>query len=268
MENKNFLGKKLNAIWQEMRVLPSLFEKLFSQQQQTDKKIDQSRKDFTEAVKEFAAIVADSNKGEKTVVGTVKIDQLYEEIERALKQTATEPFVLDYEELSKLFDKNTPLKEISLSNVQEIAQALKDVLPATPKEFKLADKPIEVFGKALVKIDGNKPDNPVYVALSDGKKAVDLKELFNVRVAVNGGGGSSDSGGTTTETKYDTLIDKSAYPLIYVGEAVAGTLESASTWRIMQIDKTDPAQPKIRYADKTSEFVKSWTDHDTYDYTP
>ncbi len=218
MDNKNFLGKKLNAIWQEMRALPSLFEKLFEQQEKTAKKVDESREDFTKAVKEFAAIVADSNNGEKTVVGTVKIDQLYEEIERALKETATEPFVLDYEELSKLFDKNTPLSEIKLSNVQEIAQALKEALPETPAEFKFEDKPIEIFGKALVKIEGNSANNPVFVQLSDGKNPIDLKEIFRVSLSVpagGGGGGEAVASSPTAVYGYCAKSETATYQYLF-----------------------------------------------------
>lgn len=263
MDNK--IGKKLNAVWEELRKLPDLFTQLFERQKKLEDKLVDNQKAFEQAVDKFAVIVADSNNGEKTVVGTVNIENLYEEIDKALKENASEPFSLDYEELGKLFDKNTPRESIKLENVQELAQELKKILPKNPEKLFIGDKKIEVFGKALVKIDGNAANNPIFVQLSDGKSPIDLKEIFNVKVAVNGGGGG---GGQEPVAKFDTLIDKSGFPIIYVGEAVAGTIESASAWRVAQIDKTDPTQPKIRYADKTAEFVKSWTDRASYDYTP
>lgn len=213
MDNK--IGKKLNAVWEELRKLPDLFTQLFERQKKLEDKLADNQKSFEQAVDKFAVIVADSNNGEKSVVGTVNIENLYEEIDKALKENASEPFSLDYKELEKLFDKNTPRESIKLENVQELAQELKKILPKSPDQLFIKDKKIEVFGKALVKIDGNAANNPLFVQLSDGKSPIDLKEIFNVKVAVNGGGGGSGTSfkDTTGKLVYVELTADGSIPV-------------------------------------------------------
>lgn len=196
MDNKK-LGTKLNAIWLELRKLPESMEKAVSALLKSSEKIDKQTDDLAGIAKNFALIMEESEKG-KTITGTVNVENLYEDIAKALSENAPEPTEFDYAELAKLINKDS----VTLTNIKEIAQELKSVLPEVPSKVFLADEKIEVFGKALVKIEGNSANNPVFVQLSDGKKAIDLAEIFKVSLSLPIGGGTATGGdaGTSSPT--------------------------------------------------------------------
>lgn len=196
MDNKK-LGTKLNNIWLELRKLPESMEKAVSALLKSSEKIDKQSEGLADIAKHFALIMEESEKG-KTITGTVNVDNLYEDISKALSDNAPEVKDFDYAELAKLINKDS----VTLTNIKELAEELKKVLPATPNKVFLGDDKIEVFGKSLVKIEGNSANNPVFVQLSDGKKPIDLAEIFKVSLSIpqSSGGSSSESSSTSSPT--------------------------------------------------------------------
>lgn len=194
MDNKK-LGTKLNNIWLELRKLPESMEKAVSALLKSSEKIDKQTDELAGIAKHFALIMEDSEKG-KTITGTVNVENMYEDISKALSENAPDIKDFDYAELAKLINKDT----VTLTNIKEIAQELKRVLPTTPNKVFLADEKIEVFGKSLVKIEGNSANNPVFVQLSDGKKPIDLAEIFRVSLSIPAGGGGGGEAVATSPT--------------------------------------------------------------------
>ena len=277
------IGKKLNAIWEELRKLPEMFQKSSDALIKASEKIDKQGDELAGIAKNFALIMTESEKG-KTITGTVNVENLYQDITKALSENAPAPTEFDYEELAKLINRD----EMTLKNVRELATELVKVLPKTPDQVFLAEKKIEVFGKTLVKIEGNTADNPVFVQLSDGKRPIDLKEIFKVSLSVPAGGGGratpyennqgmpqfvtleADSSIPVTvkadvSPAYKLLLDDTSTPNVtYVGKSAIGSATSASAWQIQKIDETSGMS--ITWAG-TGLFTVKWDDRTTESYT-
>ena len=70
---------------------------------------------------------------------------------------------------------------------------------------------------------------------------------------------------TGVEVQYNKLIDVSG-DYTYIGEAVPGTSQSASTWRIKRVEQIGPDY-NILWASGSAEFDKVWNDRTTYIYS-
>jgi len=90
---------------------------------------------------------------------------------------------------------------------------------------------------------------------------------------VTGGGLSrwppgGESGGTSGN--YAKLVELASDTVCYVGEAVPGSLDTDSTWRIKRITQVDTDQwgddIVIEWADSNANFDKSWINRLTYTY--
>jgi hypothetical protein len=66
------------------------------------------------------------------------------------------------------------------------------------------------------------------------------------------------------ETNETQLIDVTGND-IYIGYAVAGTLESASNWKIKRVNTVNPIS--IKWADASTLYNKKWDDRATYNYS-
>lgn len=104
------IGKKLNAIWEELRKLPAIFEKSSDALIKASEKIDKQGDDLAKTTQEvadiaknFALIMTETEKG-KTITGTVNVENLYEDITKALSENAPAPTEFNYEELAKLIN--------------------------------------------------------------------------------------------------------------------------------------------------------------------
>lgn len=78
--------------------------------------------------------------------------------------------------------------------------------------------------------------------------------------------GTGGSGGSSTVVVYAVELDDVGSGVTYVGEALPGTLVSASTWRIKKITETG-ADIAITWADGVSTLTKKWDDRLTYTYS-
>ena len=63
---------------------------------------------------------------------------------------------------------------------------------------------------------------------------------------------------------YNKLIDVEG-DFTYIGEAIPGTAQSASSWRIKRIEQIG-TDYNILWANGSSEFDKTWNDRLTYTY--
>jgi len=71
---------------------------------------------------------------------------------------------------------------------------------------------------------------------------------------------------STEEKFYDTLIDDfTTANVTYIGKAISGTAESASTWQIKAIVETGD-YAKILFADDVTTFTKEWDERASYSY--
>lgn len=67
------------------------------------------------------------------------------------------------------------------------------------------------------------------------------------------------------EMQYDRLIDSNAN-FTYIGEAAPGTATSDIKWRIKRVEELAGNDINIRWADGTSDLVKSWDNRQLYAY--
>ena len=65
---------------------------------------------------------------------------------------------------------------------------------------------------------------------------------------------------------YIKLIDDET-PIIYIGEADAGTAQSSPLWRIKRIDSTNDPDIDILLANGTSDFTNTWDNRASYTYS-
>lgn len=266
--------KALNAIWQENR------------------EIKQAISSVEKAIAEKQLNVSIPDVVDLVIPDTITVKDLYSEVFRALQsavihtdgevKVANPIEIKNYPELQKIVGEVKADIQHPEALALMIAGELAKVLPK-PKEYpasidinKIADR-VEIYGKALVKLEDNKPNNPVYVQLTNGKSVVDLKELFNVQVSAIAGGGGSDSGGggltdaelraapiQTTSPIYKLLLDDtSTTNVTYVGKAAIGSATSASVWQIQKIDETTGMS--ITWAG-TALFTAKWDDRTTETY--
>lgn len=55
--------------------------------------------------------------------------------------------------------------------------------------------------------------------------------------------------------------------ITYIGEAVVGTLDAGSTWRISKLDATSTPDLSITWASGTAAFDKVWNDRASFTYS-
>lgn len=67
------------------------------------------------------------------------------------------------------------------------------------------------------------------------------------------------------ETPLTTIVDTSGGAVIYIGQALPGTLVSDPLWRIQQINTAGGVQ--IAYANGSPTFQAAWASRLTYSYT-
>lgn len=65
----------------------------------------------------------------------------------------------------------------------------------------------------------------------------------------------------TSSASYAKIVDESHDPVLYIGEAVTGSLTNAAVWRIQKVDTTTGVV--ITWADGNSLFDNIWDNHDT-----
>ena len=68
------------------------------------------------------------------------------------------------------------------------------------------------------------------------------------------------------EVKYTKLIDQEG-TISYIGEALPGTANSAASWRIFRLDESNDPDLQIMWASGNAEFIHTWDDRATYNYT-
>ena len=72
--------------------------------------------------------------------------------------------------------------------------------------------------------------------------------------------------GINESNTFKTRIDDLGNGSLYKGEAIAGTSESTSLWRISKIS-TVGSVTSFDYAEGNSDFVHKWSDRDSYIYS-
>ncbi len=85
----------------------------------------------------------------------------------------------------------------------------------------------------------------------------------------SGGGGGSVTQGTipwiTDQRPYAMQFDQLAAPVLYLGEALAGTTTATAAWRIQQIDTTTVVS--IKWAGGVSTFSQVWDNRTSLIYS-
>jgi hypothetical protein len=164
--NDKFLGKKLNAIWREVRKVPTSIKQATAEGWD---KIGKSFDGFSKAqsdqkqVLDKLLVISQNDKGKRTVDGVVSVKDLYTEVKRALVDT--KPEAINYEQMGKILGDN-----VEALDYKKLALELKAVIPEqkdVTAEVVVPKGGIEVFGKTLTKIDGNDKKNPLYVEVTN-----------------------------------------------------------------------------------------------------
>lgn len=163
-------GKKLNSIWEEIRNLPEGIGKVTADAlTNVAKSIDASSKANNEvkAVLDKLLITSEGDDKKRTVQGTVTVEGLYDELNKALKDNAPTDF--DYPELKEMF--RVLGDQIGDTKTEFDAKLIAtELVKVLPKREKLTiDSPVEVFGKVLSKIEGNDKSHPLYVEVINAK---------------------------------------------------------------------------------------------------
>lgn len=209
-------NRKLNAIWEELRGVKEGLAAL--NPEQYTKAMDAIGQRFAVAV-------------EGTKVEPVDMVALAREVERLIGERPALEVKIDPLTIQNLPELTKIIGDLRDDAAQKaVAEVLDKLTPLLTKSkgkdkpavLKLPKKGVEIYGKALVKIDGNSAANPLFVQLSDGENAVDLDKLFRISIST-GAAGSVDSGGGTGTTIEDPLegytqarVDLSGDPL-YIG---------------------------------------------------
>jgi hypothetical protein len=71
----------------------------------------------------------------------------------------------------------------------------------------------------------------------------------------------------TTESPYAFRFDSSASPILYLGEAVPGSLTSAPVWRIQKVDTSSSSAVSFTWAGGTSNFSSIWDNRASLSYS-
>lgn len=81
---------------------------------------------------------------------------------------------------------------------------------------------------------------------------------FSPASTVSGGGGSVAS--------YSERVDFASETVIYRGEAMPGTAESAPLWRIRRLEISADGDVTTKWAGGSAEFYRAWSDRATLEY--
>lgn len=158
------IGQKLNHIWEELRTLPEHVAKTTSD---ALTHVAKSLEGFTKAqtdtkgVLDKLLVISESDDKKRMVEGIVEVKDLYDELDKALKDNA--PAAIDYPELEKMFVALGQQVDGIVFDPKAIAEELVKVLPKQ-KELTI-DKKIEIFGKTITKLEGNTPKTPLFVSV-------------------------------------------------------------------------------------------------------
>lgn len=160
----NFNGKKLNAIWEQVRKTPETISKALSEGLLSIAKgLESLAKTQSEQKQTLdkLLVISQKDEGKRVIEGVVSVKDLYVEIDKALKEN--KPKDIDYPELQKMF---VALGEQIGESKLDIKALAKELASALPEQKELTiDKPIEIFGKTVTKLEGNSPKTPLYVSV-------------------------------------------------------------------------------------------------------